>query len=94
MQPPEKLNVLDSHGGFTAEITETDPDRAMKYGTVYTLWRPGSHLKKKTEGTLQSFNERSFYQTNNDVTQAVYKVPGYKWPVICWFDNATGKRIA
>jgi hypothetical protein len=31
---------------------------------------------------------------NNDVTMATYKVKGYRYPVMVWFDNATGHRIA
>lgn len=87
MQPPDTLNVLDQHGGFTCETT------GPKSGTN-TLWRPGHVLKASTLGTLQSFNERSFWQVNDDVTRAVYKVRGYRYPVICWFDNKTGTRIA
>ena len=84
MQPPQTINVLDRHGGFTA-ITGKHGD---------TLWRPGAVLKRTTTGTLVSHDECSFYQTNNDVTKAIYKVAGYRYPVCCWFDNATGERIA
>jgi hypothetical protein len=90
IQPPLTLDVLDNHGGFTAEIV------SPKNGTN-TLWRPGSILKKKmhgTTGTLQRYDRNSFYQTNNNVTIAYYKVPGYRYPVVCWFDNQTNKRIA
>jgi hypothetical protein len=59
-----------------------------------TLWRPGRLLKKSTTGTLLAYDKNSFYQTNNDVTVAIYKVPGYGYPVILWFDNRTGERIA
>jgi hypothetical protein len=84
MKPPATINVLDEHGGFTA-ITTKRRD---------SLWRPGNVLKGKTQGKLVEFTERSFYQRNNDVTEAFYKVPGYKYPVAVWFDNKTKKRIA
>jgi hypothetical protein len=86
MIPPKTTNVIDAHGGFTAET------KGRNLGTS-DLWRPGHVLKKGTTGTLVSYNERSFYQTNNDVTMAKYKVPGYGYPVIVWFDNATGIKI-
>lgn len=82
-RPPETLNVLDDHGGFTAETTPNN-----------TLWRPGSVLKKGNIGLLEAVAPRSFYQNNNDVTKATYKVSGYRYPVLAWFDNATGHRIA
>jgi hypothetical protein len=83
---PDTLKVLDRHGGFTAITTKRGD----------TLWRPGHVLKRGTTGTLipGTVNRKSFYQTNNDVTQAQYKVPGYRYPVVVWFDNKTSKRIA
>ncbi len=81
--PPHQLNVLDGHGGFTAETTKRGD----------TLWRPGTVLKSTT-GTLVKHDPRSFFQTNNDVTKATYKVAGYRYPVIAWFDNRTKHRIA
>lgn len=81
--PPLVMNILDQHGGFTAETRHKN-----------TLWRPASVLKKTTEGRLQKFNPQSFYQTNNDVTEAWYRVPGYGYLVVCWFDNKTLERIA
>ena len=86
MQPPETINVIDQHGGFTA-ITPY----CKSFGA---LWRPGPVLKHGTIGKLQSFDEKSFWQNNNNVTQAIYKVKGYRYPVACWFDNETGERIA
>ena len=86
MQPPEKIDVLDQVGGFTA-ITRYQ-------GSEGTLWRPGWVLKHGTVGTLQSVNENSFFQGNDDVTQAVYKVSHYRYPVVLWFSNQTGERIA
>lgn len=122
MQPPQELNVLDRHSGFTAITTSSthvkivlDPisgereARPEDYQPTLTLsfvrwervtrerdtlWRPGQLLKRTTIGTLQEFDERSFYQTNNNVTKAIYKVPGYKYRVAVWFDNVTGERIA
>ena len=58
-----------------------------------TAWRRGSVLKRGTTGELVDFDERSFYQLNDDVTLAVYRVQGYGYPVLVWFDNMTGKRI-
>ena len=84
MKPPEEINVLDKHNGFTAITT--------KYND--TLWRPGIILKGNTIGKLQYYSETSFYQLNNNVTRAVYKVKGYRYPVCLWFDNVTGERIA
>jgi predicted nucleotidyltransferase len=84
MKPPASLNVLDEHGGFDAITTKRGD----------TLWRPGQVLKKTKIGQLVSYNEKSFYQLNDDVTMAIYKVPGYRYPVGCWFDNKTKKRIA
>ena len=122
MLPPKELNVIDSHGGFTA-ITRTrtaikivfDPivgecealpgdysptlnkpfvrwDSVMRESD--TLWRPGTLLKKTTIGILDEYDERSFYQNNNNVTKAIYKVAGYRYRVAVWFDNETGRRIA
>lgn len=106
MIPPQEINVLEKHGGFTAitpaigykkEITIPNTDnwrwkRCMCYEN--TLWRPASVLKKGTIGKLVSYDEGSFYQNNNNVTMARYKVPGYRYQVAAWFDNETGERIA
>jgi hypothetical protein len=83
---PDTINVLDRHGGFTAVTTKRGD----------TLWRPGRVLKGTTTGTLvpSSVKRKSFYQTNNDVTKALYKVPGYRYPIAVWFDNKTSERIA
>ena len=59
-----------------------------------TVWRPGALLLKGTIGTLDETRERSFYQNNNNVTQGLYRVPGYRLRIAVWFDNQTGKRIA
>lgn len=91
MIPPDTLDVCDAPNfrGFCA-ITR-----------LGTLWRPESVLTegkrtrgKPTIGTLKSYTERSFYQTNDDVTMATYKVKGYGYLVAVWFDNQTGERIA
>jgi hypothetical protein len=83
MIPPKKVNVLDSNDGFTAVTT--------KYGD--TLWRPKSILKGNHIGVLQSYNEHSFYQLNDSCTQAVYKVKGYHYPILVWFDNNDGHIV-
>lgn len=60
-----------------------------------TLWRPGGVLKgREPIGDLIAYDPRSFYQDNDNVTLAVYRVPGYGYPVLVWFDNRTGQRIA
>lgn len=122
MLPPKELNVIDSHGGFTAitlapthvkiisdpiegkreaRLTDYRPKLIhpfVRWKKVMrerdTLWRPASLLKRGTIGTLQEYDEQSFYQNNNNVTKAIYKVAGYKYRVAVWFDNATGERIA
>jgi hypothetical protein len=99
MTPDQRMNVLDAHGGFTAVTLSPTHER---YGNGWrkvwresnTLWRPGQLLKQTTIGTLQEYNEKSFFQNNNDVTKAYYKVPGYRFRVAVWFDNATGRRLA
>lgn len=103
MRPPQTLNVLDRHGGFTCESRMPGSVRsgrmdfqARKSGAKLrigdTLWRPGSLLRGDPIGQLLAYDENSFYQTNNDVTLAVYRVPGYSYPVLIWFDNMTGER--
>lgn len=93
---PRTLNVLDAHGGFTI-LT-----RGKRYDGTFgetgdTLWRPGLVLKTRgaaTVGTLIEVDEHTFYQTNDNVTRAIYRVPGYGYRVVAWFDNDTGERIA
>jgi hypothetical protein len=106
LRPPETLNVLDQHNGFTAITRSPTHEKQFVPNTTTflgwrrvtresgTLWRPGQMLKKGTTGTLQEFDEKSFYQLNNNVTKAIYKVPGYTCRVAVWFDNETGERIA
>ena len=85
--PPQRINVLDNHGGFSAETTPRN-----------SLWRPGAVLEGygSTIGTLisSSTDTKSFYQQNDNVTLAKYRVRGYRYPIMVWFDNATGYRIA
>ena len=59
-----------------------------------TLWRPADVLKGNTVGALEEYDEQSFFQLNNNVTKAVYKVHGYQYRVAVWFDNVTKERIA
>jgi hypothetical protein len=85
MLPPTEIKILDKHGGFTA---------VTKLGTLYR----GSGiakklLKKGTTGKLARFNEKSFFQGNNNVTEAYYNLPGYGYHAVIWFDNKTRRRI-
>jgi hypothetical protein len=104
---PEKTFVFDDERmGFTA-ITRAptyekrfNEDGSFKqWDKVWrerdTLWRPCWMLNRYgTIGTLQEYDEKSFYQNNNDVTKAIYKVKGYHYRIAVWFCNKTGKRIA
>lgn len=86
--PPSAMHVLDRHGGFTIATAQSG-------GYDYdTLWRPGQALTRSTAGYLVAYNSGSFYQQNDNVTEAVYRVAGYGPPVLAWFDNATRERIA
>jgi hypothetical protein len=85
MIPPNKIDITDKNHGFTA-ITTKQGD---------TLWRPiRVLLYKNLYADLQSYDENSFYQLNDNVTKAIYKVRGYRYPIVCWFDNLTLERIA
>ena len=87
MIPPDQIDVRDKHDGFTIET------KGRNIGHC-TLWRPALVLVNYGyDGTLQTYNENSFYQNHENVTEAVYKVKGYRYPVICWFSE-TGERIA
>jgi len=104
MLPPTHLNVLDKHGGFTA-ITKSPRYVKVCYSNgafkewnkewqeCNTLWRPGNLLHDPT-GQLQEFDEESSYQLNYNTTKAIYKVKGYRFRIVVWFDNITGQRIA
>lgn len=89
MLPPLYLEpFFDTHGGFTCET------KGKKSGTA-SLWRPPQALGKATpNAVLVSYKENSVYQNNNNVTAARYKVKGYRYPVLAWFDNLTLARIA
>lgn len=99
MIPPQEIDVLDSNRGFTA-ITPSMRYRwengryVVRMTEGNTLWRPSFIAPKGTVGKLVEYKTNSFYQTNNDVTQAIYKIPGYRYRVAVWFDNRTGERIA
>lgn len=106
MKPPEQTDVLDAHGGFTCESKPPSSvyrrfderervwnDRSWSMPHGDSLWRPGALLRAGTTGQLFDFDESSFYQNNDDVTLALYRVPGYGYPVMCWFDNRTRRRV-
>ena len=105
MIPKKEINVIDEHGGFNALTKSYDYDKITNIDGKFiewkrsfkerknTLWRPGNILKD-SNGILQEFNENSFFQNNNDVTLAIYKVKGYCNRIAVWYDNKTGKRIA
>jgi hypothetical protein len=60
-----------------------------------TLWKPASAFAGKgPNGTLVSFWEQAFYQSNDHATLAIYNVRGYGPLIAVWFDNRTGERIA
>ena len=85
MIPPQRISVMDNHSGFNAITTKRGD----------TLWRPGNVLKRCSPiATLISYDTNSFFQNNNDVTKAIYKVKGYRYPIVLWFDNNTERRIA
>lgn len=109
MKPPNELNVLDAHGGFTTispggirtgyQPEQIDPHAehegrgSWASGDGPSLWCPGSRLKRTTIGALVSYREDQHYQTIRPCTRAVYRVPGFAHPVLVWWD-ATGKRLA
>ncbi len=99
MKPPTTINVLDKHSGFTAITLSTRYEReGLVWKKIWresdSLWRPGKLLRKTTIGTLDELDENSFFQNNSNVTKALYKVPGYRFRIAVWFDNATCERIA
>ncbi len=85
MTPPDTMNVRDKHGGITAVLASGD-----------TLWNADPERTKDTIGTLiaGSIKPNTYYQRNNDVTSADYRIPKFRFPVRVWWDNATGERIA
>lgn len=99
MIPPGTINVIDPCGGFTAVTRQKTWVRdawggRWEWRDNGTLWRPGYLLRDGSLGSLVGYDEKSFYQNNNNVTQAIYKVPGYGYKIAVWFDNTTGRRIA
>lgn len=61
-----------------------------------SLYRSG-HVLDKLENpvaSLLAWDDKSFYQQNKDVTVAFYRIYGYAYPMLAWFDNQTGERIA
>ena len=87
--PPRTMNVVDRHGGFTA-VT-----RGGTHNQTQTLWRPARAAPGGTRGTLVpgSVNHDDFYQNNQPVTSALYKLPKYSYKVKVWW-KPTGERIA
>lgn len=98
--PPPTMNVIDRHGGFTIESKpplgeKRWGEREVSHGRLRvgdSLWRPGSVLRGSTVGRLVAYGP-SFYQTDDNAILAVYRVAGYGYPVLVWF-NARGERIA
>lgn len=83
-EPPTAVAVLDRHGGFTAIMRSGD-----------SCWRPGSLAKRGTVGTLidGSVKKDDFYQQIEPVVSALYKLPGYPYPIKIWW-HFDGRRIA
>lgn len=63
-----------------------------------TLWRHQNHaplaLSNENLARLVAYDTGSFYQTSNDVTVALYRLKGYGYPIVTWWSNETGRRIA
>lgn len=83
MNPPTILDSFDSHGGFTIQTRKGD-----------SLWRPGQVLKGASMRARLVSSAPGNWQGNQNVTLATYKQPAYGYPILAWFDNATGERIA
>jgi len=87
--PPAHLeSVLDRHGGFTVVTS------GSRIGTNSTLWRPSRVLKRGVEGELTRHEGGRFYQNIKPVVWGYYKVRGYRYPVITFWHELTGERIA
>jgi hypothetical protein len=84
MIPPKSLNVSDKHGGFCY----------LSRNGLDTVWRPARETSDLMTGERVDYDENSFYQNNNDVTRATYRLPRYGLRAVVWFDNATKERIA
>ena len=87
--PPAHLeSVLDQHGGFTA-VTG-----GSRVGRNATHWRPGRVLRHGVAGELTRYEGGRFYQNIEPVVWGYYKVRGYRYPVITFWHELTGERIA
>jgi GNAT superfamily N-acetyltransferase len=82
--------VVDLESGKICQ-SETE-HRAYPLFDKNSLWRPASVLKQGTSGMLIAKRDGRFYQQNNNVVQALYAVPGYRYHVSVWFDKTTGER--
>lgn len=82
-EPPQKMNVVDSHGGFTIVTARG------------TLWSPASVAKGGLEGSLvpASIKHNDFYQNIQPVVSALYKLPRYSYRAKVWW-RPNGERIA
>ena len=81
--PPSILHVLDKHGGFTAVVP------------TGTLWRPGHVARHGCLGEIVQGSQKcdDFYQRNQPVTSALYRIPGYRYRVKVWW-LPSGERLA
>ena len=91
----DEVRISDQHGGFTILERRHESGRALYWAEFNTLWQPlpvvGNH---SAPGKCFLVDNHSFYQLNDDVTEAYFRVEGYRETVLMWFDNKTGKRIA
>ena len=91
MRPPDTLDVCDAPGAVRGFCAVTRGGTLWRHERVLTEGRRTAG--KPTTGTLFHFDEHSFFQLNDDVTEALYRVEGYPYVVALWFDNKTGERI-
>lgn len=80
--------------GILKNLSYDDQKKVFNNHGFDTLWRPARVFKNDYEGVLIGVNENSFYQNNDNVTIGFYILYKFPYIVVCWFDNATGKRIA
>jgi len=101
-RPPDEISVIKD-GGVTIESKPPWPikERFNLEKRIYNgKLRIGDSLWRKAAGKLHgtaklwAYDTKSFWQTNNDVTVAIYRLKGYSYPILAWFDNKTGHRIA
>lgn len=78
-RPPQQVEVIRRHS-FTTEIAPGN-----------TVLRPKADLRGETVGVLIDYGPA---RNEEGVTRARYKVTGYRYPVLAWFDNRTGRRVA